>query len=371
MEMERIMQVLDRGRIIKAETPSGRRQREVAKMAALIGKGRDASKKARRKRMFEEKMKTLEHVTVRRMKKEDVKKLREMAVFYRGSKEHKVKFPDVDVGKEKKRKLWNPVVGEKECGMTVIDKVAGFKVEGEDVWLVPRTESVEQLGEQRSLKWAYEMFSALEKSGGKNNVRQNPNGKRIAVMDGEGSKCNIVGTQVRLFGRGLVSNMTALEGKGKKIRMTFEKYIGTVERLMRRWLDPLSQDTMKAVKNSNEKTGMQLGRGRRSELWSSVAFGKNVSLCLHRDDDFSVGMVQVIGEEGEDGMEEGILAYFCFPTLSACVALRSGDTLVFNAHLDHCITSRVNGRKNLYCVSFYMNYQIPSSKDNRTGSKDE
>ena len=128
----------------------------------------------------------------------------------------------------------------------------------------------------------------------------------------------------------------------------------------------MSHDTMKAVQECNDQIGLQLRGQKKSGLWCSIAFGRNVSLCLHRDDDFSLGLVQVFGEKGEEEGEEEILAYFCFPTLSVCVALRSGDTLVFNAALDHCVSSRVNGSKNIQCVSFYMNYQIPSGKDNRS-----
>ena len=91
-----------------------------------------------------------------------------------------------------------------------------------------------------------------------------------------------------------------------------------VEHLMRAWLDPVSHDTMKAVQECNDQIGLQLRGQKKSGLWCSIAFGRNVSLCLHRDDDFSLGLVQVFGEKGEEEGEEEILAYFCFPTLSVC-----------------------------------------------------
>ena len=112
---------------------------------------------------------------------------------------------------------------------------------------------------------------------------------------------------------------------------------------------------------------MKLEKGRKSHNWCSVAFGRNVFLCLHRDEDFALGVVQVIGEEDGEGVSDEVLAYFCFPTLGRCIAMRSCDCVVFNADLDHCISSRVRGEKNMHCVSFYMNHLIPGGKDNSSG----
>ena len=137
------------------------------------------------------------------------------------------------------------------------------------------------------------------------------------------------------------------------------------------WLDPVSHDTFRVVREMNGNAGMNLEKGGKSKNWCSVAFGKNVSLCLHRDDDFTVGVVQVIGEENWEGVSEEVLAYFCFPNLRRCIAVRSCDCVVFNAGLDHCISSRVSGARNMHCVSFYMNHLIPSGKDNSSGRTKE
>ena len=369
MEGIRIMQVAERGRIIKAQTPSGRRQRQVASTVGFVDKGRDGGKKLARHKKFGERVMQLRQVEARVLGKEDVNELRRKVVFYRGSREHKVKLPDVDKEKDVKREIWNPIIGEQESGMKVIDSPEGMKIQGHDVWLVPRRESLQHLGKDGSVQWIYDMLSTVESKSGKSNARQKDSGKRIVALDGQGSKCTILGTQVRLCGRGLTTNMRSIPRLEITKQKEFGRYVKKVEHLMQVWLDPVSHDTMKAVQESNDEIGLHLGRGQKSGLWCSIAFGRNVSLCLHTDDDFTLGLVQVFGEEGDEGAAEDILAYFCFPTLSLCVALRSGDTLVFNAALDHCVSSRVNGRKNMQCVSFYVNYQIPSGKDNR-GVKD-
>ena len=232
MECRRTIQVTERGRIIKAQTPSGRRQREVAGTAAGVDGGRDAARKLERDKRFEDRMANLPEVVGKTMGKEELKELRRKAVFYRGSREHKVKLPDVDKDKEVKREVWNPVIGEEGTGMRVIDSTEGMKIRGEDVWLVPRRESIGQLEKEEGVGWIYDILSKVARGSGKLRVRQNEGGKRIVALDGEGSKYTILGTQVRLCGRGVVTNMRGVGLLPKSEQKEFATYVKKVEHLI-------------------------------------------------------------------------------------------------------------------------------------------
>ena len=211
MERTRLMGIMDRGNIIKANTPSGRRQREAAMEGASVGIGRDASGKLAKEIRFRDKVGKLKEVAPVRLGKEDIEKLDRMAVFYRGSKEHRVVPPDATKGEKVRRTVWNPVVGEAESGMKIVDSVDGMRVRGEDIWLVPREESLRNMGRGDSVQWIYEMLDEVDRTSEKSTTRQKVGGGKIVVLDGEGSKHVPLGTNVVLCGRGLKTSMQGLE----------------------------------------------------------------------------------------------------------------------------------------------------------------
>lgn len=55
---------------------------------------------------------------------------------------------------------------------------------------------------------------------------------------------------------------------------------------------------------------------------------------------------------------------FLLPTLGLAIPLKSGDILVFNPRLEHCVSARINGDRDSYCISFYMKDSMPGGKDN-------
>ena len=139
LEVERVAQVQDRGRIIEANSASGRQQREAAFASAAVGKGRDTARKLARRKHFEKKLKSLALAKADMLEEERVKQLGGMAVFYRGSREHSVKLPIIDEGKMVRREVWNPVVGDRSSGVETLDDRRGLKIESQDVWLIQET----------------------------------------------------------------------------------------------------------------------------------------------------------------------------------------------------------------------------------------
>ena len=363
-----MVETIGNGRMTRAKTPSGRRQRAVALSAAVMESGRQAAGKKLADEKFERKLDGLPKVKVRKMTDDEVVELKGRAVFHRGSAEHRVELPKVDEGKDVKRRVWCGVIGDDGCGMDIVDKNMGVKVENHQIWLTPRKDSLEKLGKGGSLQWTFDLMGVMESHSGVMTTRRK-DGKRIAVLDGKGSKCTIVGTQVKLFGRGLVTNMRGVEKHPKQKRKDFVKCMDKLENLLKEWLGPVTLRTMKATQDSNDVIGMSLGGKKKSEVHCSMAVGRNVFLCVHTDDDAVLGVVQVIGEEGADWLGDEVLAHFCFPSLGRCTAMRSGDTLIFDSQLPHCVSSRVNGNGNMCCVSLHVNCLVPGGKDNRTAEE--
>ena len=96
----------------------------------------------------------------------------------------------------------------------------------------------------------------------------------------------------------------------------------------------------------------------------SVAFGINVHLIVHTDDDatYSVEYVNQAGHPYK--LIKNILAYSYFPCLEMALALRAGDALILNAHKPHLISSRCNNNDVVYCISMYLKTDVFSLNNN-------
>ncbi len=78
-----------------------------------------------------------------------------------------------------------------------------------------------------------------------------------------------------------------------------------------------------------------------AELFGGIAFGTNVFLRCHTDEDFSFSIIQVfLKGKSQYRLDDQVVAYFCFPTIGVAVPLCPGDYLLFNARIPHCISSR-------------------------------
>ena len=80
--------------------------------------------------------------------------------------------------------------------------------------------------------------------------------------------------------------------------------------------------------------------------------------------------IRLKGKE-EYGVDDAVVAYFCFPTLGVAVPLRPGDFLLFNALIPHSVSSRCRQNDEIFCISMYLktavvglnNNQIPVSSN--------
>ena len=102
------------------------------------------------------------------------------------------------------------------------------------------------------------------------------------------------------------------------------------------------------------------------KYYGALAFGCNVHLPCHTDDDFTMSMVQVHlkGKEKYD-VNDDIVVYFCFPTLGSVVPLRPGDFLLFNALIPHCVSSRCRQDDEIMVVSMYLKTSVVGMNNNQ------
>jgi hypothetical protein len=111
-----------------------------------------------------------------------------------------------------------------------------------------------------------------------------------------------------------------------------------------------------------------------AKYFGGVAFGCNVYLQCHVDEDFTLSIAQ-IHLKGKDKycVDDDIVVYFCLAEDGIAVAMRPGDFVLFDATVPHCISSRCNEADSIMCVSMYLktafvgfnNNSIPLSNEQR------
>jgi hypothetical protein len=104
-------------------------------------------------------------------------------------------------------------------------------------------------------------------------------------------------------------------------------------------------------------------------IWNSVAFGKNVFLNSHIDEDSFLSVTTVITDPTNGShyeKDDPIVQYFVFPEVGFAVALRPGDVLVFNPLYFHSVSSQTEEgeKQHVYCLSFYLKTVVVGGNNN-------
>ena len=118
------------------------------------------------------------------------------------------------------------------------------------------------------------------------------------------------------------------------------------------------------VKLSVPMFSLHESQEQTTTIFPSLGMGKNVYLPSHVDNDCFLSVVSVCAslKDGKyDPMK--ILAYFCFPEAGFAVALRHGDTLVFDPRATHCISSKAID-DDVYSLSMYCKRALVGGNDN-------
>ena len=101
------------------------------------------------------------------------------------------------------------------------------------------------------------------------------------------------------------------------------------------------------------------------KMYGALAFGLNVHLSCHSDEDFNYSISFVMKEGHTCSRKDRIMSYFCFPSIGTAVAMRPGDLIIFDPTLPHCISSRCNNNDNIYCISLYLKTRVVGLNNNQ------
>lgn len=102
-----------------------------------------------------------------------------------------------------------------------------------------------------------------------------------------------------------------------------------------------------------------------AKYFGGIAFGADVFLRCHTDEDFTWSVVQVY-LKGVDSyhVDNPVIAYFCFPTIGVAVPMRPGNFLLFDATVPHCISARCNPLDTVMSISFYLKSKVVGLNNN-------
>ena len=102
-----------------------------------------------------------------------------------------------------------------------------------------------------------------------------------------------------------------------------------------------------------------------AKYFGGVAFGKNVFLRAHSDEDFTFSVALVL-PKGLDwySVDDAPIAHFCYPTHGIAIPMRPGDLVPFNSRIPHCISSRSKLSNDIMCISLYLKTAVVGLNDN-------
>ena len=102
------------------------------------------------------------------------------------------------------------------------------------------------------------------------------------------------------------------------------------------------------------------------KYYGGLAFGCNVFLRCHTDNDYTMSMVQIhLKGKVKYNIEDDVVVYFCFPTLGVAVPLRPGDFLLFNALIPHCVSSRCRQAEEILSIAMYLKTSVVGMNNNQ------
>jgi hypothetical protein len=96
-----------------------------------------------------------------------------------------------------------------------------------------------------------------------------------------------------------------------------------------------------------------------AQFFGGIAFGTNVFLRCHTDEDFTFSIIQVfLKGTSKYRLDDNVVAYFCFPTIGVAVPLRPGDYLLFNARIPQGFDNTPNQTTRWSFMAFYLRSSV-------------
>jgi hypothetical protein len=284
----------------------------------------------------------------------------------------------------------NQVVLSATQDLMTLDSTQGLHMPGVFT-LLPR-EYVMAHHKRRGLQGVYNAMIFLEQKNSKRATKRSKKRKVFQETSGDGSTyvCTGVGCD-HTSDAGLSQHLKGLD-QDPKHHKTIGKFLRNVEGQSSAWLDHESLVFLQAVKKATGHPGFDCGGNGyhrqqplslsvspnisssspsvspkiSSTIFPAIACGRNVYLNVHTDDDYFWSATTIIQNDAGPLQEDSaILNYFCFPTKGISVALRHGDILLFNPTVPHCISSRCDETRDVFCISLYLKTAVVGGNDNK------
>jgi hypothetical protein len=243
--------------------------------------------------------------------------------------------------------------------LDVVDSTHGFYLKGVCT-LLPREEALSAYKKRQSGS----LFNAFVRMAvaGKSNSRVSSK-TRVALASGSVSgKYISKGIYAARNRRGLAVHSNS-EVRSDKARRCVSSFFRSIEEKAKGYIDARQLLFLDAVRRRLDYNVLRPFECCESAIWPSVAFGKDVFLRVHRDEDYFWSLTTVVTKEGYETNAD-ITNYFCFPTHGFCIALRPGDMLIFNALEDHCASSICRERTKSFGVSLYLKTAVVAGNCN-------
>jgi len=198
---------------------------------------------------------------------------------------------------------------------------------------------------------------------------QIPRGKsRVPVFETKSARMYATfGMAPRRNGKGLHPNRKHLDDDNMLIhRKNMSLFWAKFENIAKEYIDSKSLFGIGKVKEMVGYSGFSMNHNieqSESSIWTSVALAKNVLMNAHTDEDFFMGGITALSEDGYTD-DDKILQFFCFPNLGIAIPLRHGDVLLFNPKESHCVSSRVSQHVDVIMASMYLKTAVVGGNNN-------
>ena len=174
-----------------------------------------------------------------------------------------------------------------------------------------------------------------------------------------------VGSQVCRASRGIRDHTYHKDKVPDSTWETLWEYMLNIESAYASFVDTDEIREINAVRNCLDvKTMACADSSKRSRVFGGIAFGVNVHLDCHTDDDYVRSVTTVHVKKEEYHLNDDIVVYFGFPRLGVAVALRPGDVLIFNPSEPHAVSSKCRSEDTIYCISCYLKSAVVGGNDN-------
>ena len=203
------------------------------------------------------------------------------------------------------------------------------------------------------------------------NVRQSSS-TRLIFTDkknyGTAHVYSTVGTTIPLGSKGqnVSSQLEQLEQKGcTKAWNKIHQAVRQAEFAFEQWMPSnIIAATKEAKRLNGYKTYVNSKGLKSTEHFGAMAYGKNVHLNAHTDEDFAYSVTLIHKKDCEYSLNDDPVIYFAFTSIKQLVPLRPGDMLIFNPQHAHCVSSRFNSEDEIYCASLYLKTKAVGRNDN-------